>query len=74
MIKQAIIQNTIDVLTILPADKAKEISDLADFMLQKYENSTLQQRIQTLQSQSETFNFLNEKEEIYSVSDIKEKF
>ena len=68
------IQRTIDVLTILPEDKAKEISDFADFLLQKHEDLALQEGIQTLQSQSEAFSFLNEEEEIYSAADIKEKF
>ncbi len=38
MTKEAIIQKTIQALTILPADKAEEISDFADFILQKYED------------------------------------
>jgi len=72
--KQAIIQKTVQALQLLPQDKAQEISDFADFMLKKYEDVTLQQGIQTMQSQSEAFNFLNEEEELYSPTDIKEKF
>ncbi len=60
MTKEAIIQKTIQALTILPADKAEEISDFADFILQKYEDLKLQQDIQTLQTQSEAFIFVNE--------------
>ncbi len=74
MTKEAIIQKTIQALTILPADKAEEISDFADFILQKYEDLKLQQGMQTLQTQSEAFSFVNEEEEPYSPSDIKEKF
>ncbi|MEO6330593.1 MAG: hypothetical protein ABIO55_16790 [Ginsengibacter sp.] len=74
MTREAIIQKTVQALTILPADKAEEISDFADFMLKKYEELTLQQGLLILQSQHETFDFLNEDDEIYSLADIKEKF
>ena len=73
MTKEAIIQKTLEALKILPKEKAEEISDFADFLLRRYEALSLQQGIQTLQSQSETFNFLNEEEELYSPADIKDK-
>jgi thiamine phosphate synthase YjbQ (UPF0047 family) len=72
--KEAIIQKTIQALQVLPQDKAEEVSDFAEFMLKKFEELTLQQGIQNLQSQSETFSFLIEEEDIYSPADIKEKF
>lgn len=74
MTKEAIIQKTIQALQVLPQDKAEEVSDFAEFMLKKFEELTLQQGIQNLQSQSETFSFLIEEEDIYSPADIKEKF
>jgi hypothetical protein len=61
-------------MQVLPEDKAVEISDFADFVLKKYEDITLQQGIQELQSQSEAFTFLNNEEDLYSPADIKEKF
>ena len=73
MTKETIIQKTLEALKILPKEKAEEISDFADFLLRRYEALSLQQGIQTLQSQSETFNFLNEEEELYSPADIKDK-
>ncbi len=74
MTREAIIQKTIQALQILPEDKAQEISDFADFILRKYEDLTLQQGIQKLQSESSTFAFLNNEEDLYSPDDIKEKF
>jgi hypothetical protein len=74
MTREAIIQRTIQALEALPKDKAEEVSDFADFMLKKYEELTLQEGMQILQSDSETFQFLNEDEELYSIADIKEKF
>jgi hypothetical protein len=72
--REAIIQNTINALKALPENEAKQVSDFADFMLKKYEEITLQHGIQYLQSESESFSFLNEDEELYSTADIKEKF
>ncbi len=74
MTKKAIIEKTILALQVLPEDKAEEVSDFVDFMLMKYEDLTLQQGIQRLQSLSETFSFLNDEEVLYSHADIKERF
>ncbi|MCW3114570.1 MAG: hypothetical protein JWR18_2966, partial [Segetibacter sp.] len=48
--------------------------DFADFLLKKYEEQTLQKGIEKLQSQGNVFNFLNEDEELYSASDVKQRF
>jgi hypothetical protein len=70
--REAIIQKTVEALRVLPQDKAEEISDFADFMLKKFEDLTLLQGIQNLQSRSESFSFLLEEEDIYSLADIKQ--
>ncbi len=74
MTREAIIQKTILALQVLPQDKAEEISDFADFIMSKFEDLTLQGGIQSLQSQSEAFSFLNDEEDLYSPADIKQKF
>jgi len=72
--KEAIIKKTVNALNILPQDKAEEIADFAEFVLKKYEEQVLQKGIEKLQSESNSFNFLNEDEELYTVADIKQKF
>jgi hypothetical protein len=74
MSREEIIQKTLHTLKVLPDDKLKEVLDFADFVLKKYEEVILQQGIQKLQENSETFSFLNEEENLYSLKDIKEKF
>jgi hypothetical protein len=74
MSREEIIQKTLHTLKVLPDDKLKEVLDFADFVLKKYEEVILQQRIQKLQENSEAFSFLNEEENLYSLKDIKEKF
>lgn len=71
--KKTIIKKTIDILNILPVDRVQEVSDFADFVLKKYEDVSLQRGMEYLQSQGETFSFLNDEEELYSAADIKKE-
>ena len=72
MTRQAIIERTIKAINQLPEEKAEQISDFADFLAKRYEEQLLAQGIQSLTSKSQTFDFLNKDEEIYSVADLKE--
>jgi len=70
--KQSIIERTLKAIDQLPEDKAEEISVFADFLIKRYEEQKLTEGIQKLTSDSESFNFLNNEEDIYSENDIKE--
>ncbi len=72
MTKQLIIERTVKIINELPVDKAEAISDFADFVFKRYEEDTLKQGIQSLVTESNSFNFLQEEEEIYTVADLKE--
>ena len=74
MIREAIIERTIKALNQLPDDKAQEISDFVDFIIKRYEEHQLTEGIQEITSKSEAFNFLNEEEDLYSLSDLKEVY
>ncbi|QEC76887.1 hypothetical protein [Mucilaginibacter ginsenosidivorax] len=74
MTRQAIIERTVKAINQLPEDKAEEISDFADFVSKRYEEHQLTQGIQKLASDSNTFDFLNNEEELYSVVDLKEVY
>lgn len=71
MTKQIIIERTLKAINQLPEDKAEEISDFADFVFKKYEEQELSKGIQKLASESNTFDFLETEEELYTVSDLK---
>ena len=73
MTQQKIIERTIDAIKQLPPDKAEEISDFADYVLKKFEEQSITGNIQKMVSDSNTFSFLAEEEELYSLKDIKEK-
>ena len=74
MTKQIIIERTIKAINQLPEDKAEEISDFADFIIKRYEEHQLIQGIRQLTSNSQTFSFLNDEEDMYSVADLKEVY
>ena len=74
MDKSAIIEKTISIINKLPNRKAEEISDFADFLLMKYEENLLNGGIAELVEQSKVYDFLEEDEITYSVSDIKLKY
>ena len=74
MTKESLINKTIKTLTRLPDDKIKEVSDYADYILKKYNDEVLQKGIEKIVSDSKTFHFLNEEEDLYSVDDLQEKY
>ena len=74
MTRETLIQRTLTVLAKLPQDKASEIADFADYILKKYDDSILQKGIETLISDSKTFDFLKNEEDLYSLADLKERY
>jgi hypothetical protein len=72
MTKKQIIEKTIQVINKLPTDKALEISDFAEFISKKYENYILNEGIQHLVSESQSFDFLSDEEDLYTEKDIKQ--
>jgi hypothetical protein len=74
MTKQAIIDRTVRAINLLPADKAQEISDFADFIFMRFEEQILTKGIQQLSSKGQTFEFLNNEEELYTTTDLKEVY
>jgi len=74
MTRQAIIEKTLQAINKLPEDKAEEISDFAEFVSKRYEDQLLTQSIQKMTSDSPSFYFLEEDEEIYTVNDLKQVY
>ena len=74
MTKETLIKKTIHSLTKLPHDKVKEVSDFADFILNRSDEETIGTGIERLVSDSSAFDFLKTEEDLYSTDDLKEKF
>ena len=74
MTKEAIIERTVKIINQLPDSKAEVISEFADFVIKQYEEQKLTEEIQNFISKSQSFDFLNKEEEIYSEIDLKKLF
>lgn len=74
MTRQAIIQNTVNIISKLPDDKAEEISDFANFVMKRYEEYLLLQGIQKINADSKSFDFLKDEEDLYTEADLKEVY
>ncbi|MEO6732265.1 MAG: hypothetical protein ABIN01_13695 [Ferruginibacter sp.] len=74
MTRQLIIERTLKAINQLPADKAEEISDFAEFVIKRYEEHKLTEGIQKLTADSQGFDFLKSEEDLYSVADLKEVY
>jgi hypothetical protein len=74
MNREAIIQKTVEVLQALPDEKIEEVSDFADYILKTYDDRLLRQGMQALVEKSDTFSFVEEEQELYTVKDLKERY
>ena len=74
MTRQIIIERTLKAINQLPEDKAEEISDFADFVFKRYEDQELTNGIQKLVAESQSFDFLHNEDDIYSMADLKEVY
>ena len=74
MTKQLIIERTLKVINLLPNEKALEISDFADFILKRYEEQLLTNGIQNIVTVSQSFDFLNNEADDYTLSDVKVEY
>lgn len=70
-----LISQSIKSLEKLPYDKVYEVIDFIEFLSKKHiEEKELQKGIEKMVSQSKSFSFLNEEEDIYNETDLIEKY
>ena len=72
MTRKALLNTTIKRMEKLPDQKLQEISDYVEFLLKKADDSFLTKEIGELNSES--FDFLDDEEELYTVEDVKEVY
>jgi hypothetical protein len=58
----------------LPDMKIKEVNDFADFLLSKIDDEIIRDGIRKMNSESASYTFLKDDDELYSVSDLKERY
>jgi hypothetical protein len=74
MDRQVLIDKTINKIRQLPDMKIKEVSDFADFLLSKIDDKIIQEGIQKMISESKSFAYLKDEEDLYTVEDLKERY
>ena len=74
MDKELMIEKTLKVLSLLPDDKVSDVFDYVDLLFKKHEEEVLQKGINKLISTSNTYAFLHDEEDLYTVADLKEKY
>ncbi len=74
MTKEILIHKTFDYLNRLPQDKVIEVAEFVEFLYKKHEEYILKKGFQKLVSDSKSFKFLEEEEELYTLDDIKVRF
>jgi Protein of unknown function (DUF2281). len=74
MTKAQLINQTLEKLSELPGDKVQEAYDFVDFLRKRSEEEVIQQGATNLMSESSTFQFLEEEEDLYGTDDLKEQY
>ena len=74
MNRELLLKDALNKINKLPNAKLEEINDFADFLLTRLDDQFINENIKELTSNSTSFDFLKEEEELYDESDIKEKF
>lgn len=74
MKRQVLIDNTINKISLLPDIKIKEVNDFADFLLSKIDDKIIQEGIQKIVSESKSFNYLKDEDDLYTIQDLKERY
>ena len=74
MERETILKKTVEKLDKLSEDKLIEVEKYIDKLLRKTDDKLLIEGIQRITSESISFEYLKDEEDIYSVNDLKEKY
>ncbi len=74
MNREILLKDTLNKIQKLPDLKIQEINDFAEFLLSKIDDSILLKGIQKLTSDSKSFEYLKNEEDLYSANDVKEEY
>ncbi len=74
MNRQILIDQTVKKIEQLPESNLKEINDFVDFLLSKMDDKLMLENLQKLSSESKSFDFLKDEEDLYDVTDLKIKY
>lgn len=70
MTRQQIIEETVDILERIPLEKLEEIRNLLNEYYARREEEIFERGFKKLSSESHSYDFLEEEDEIYTVNDL----
>ncbi len=71
MSKKEIIEKIINAINQLPQVKAEEISNFTDYIYNQYEVELLRAGMVVLTDESNSFEFIKNEDDVYSIADVK---
>lgn len=74
MKRELLINKTINTISSLPKEEIKNILQFSEYLKLKLEHKILSKGVEEIVQDSEAFSFLNEEEDLYDISDLKEKY
>ena len=74
MSREELIKTTIENLKQLSDTKIQEVSDYVSFLSSKIDDKIILEGIKKITSNSKSYDFLQDEEELYKLSDIIEKY
>ena len=74
MSREELINDTVEKLRQLSDSRIQEVSDYVSFLASKIDDKIILEGIKTLASSSKSYDFLRNEEELYQLSDVKEKY
>jgi hypothetical protein len=74
MSRAELIEKTVSNLEMMSDKQLKEISDFAEFLLMKRNSESLSSDISSANTASKSYQFLEEDEDIYTLTDVKEVY
>lgn len=74
MSREELLKSTIEKLNQLSDTRIQEVSDYVSFLASRIDDKIISEVIKTLTSNSKSYEFLHDEEELYQVNDLKEKY
>jgi hypothetical protein len=74
MSREELIKSTIENLNQLSDTRIQEVLDYVRFLSSRIDDKIISEGINTLTSNSKTYAFLHDEEELYQVNDLKEVY
>ena len=74
MVREVLVKSTIGRIKQLPTKRVQEVNDFVEFIIRKTDDTIITEGLQQLSSISNTYDFLHDEPELYTVNDLKVRF